>query len=124
MYPKYIVFACGTDILPVIFGDTGTSHYEIAEAIQDKFPTLKPISAGFCSITTFLDDNEDDPGDGEFEATIKAFGESVTLKLQADPRDSELLSRHFIPQYRENHDQPSEEYLKYLENPAVNDPRR
>lgn len=78
---KYIKFS--GDIAPrmVVFS-SGLSHDRMTRAVQNEFPTLKPVSAGFLQVVDF--------GKGP---EYQCFGSSYTLGIQADPEDSRLAER-------------------------------
>lgn len=75
---KYIVYEKSFRSM-IVFGQTFT-HAEMAERLN-----VTPISAGFLSIGTNLDG----------KLVISAYGESTSLKLQSDPRDTVLAKRLF-----------------------------
>lgn len=54
-------------------------HREVAQALR-----IKPESAGFVEI--------DETGDGAY--AVRVYGESITLDLQHDPKDAELIGYH------------------------------
>ena len=74
---KYIITERG---LPILFGKANT---------HSEFVDFKPVSAGFCTIKYNTESCK-------FEA--ECFGESVSLKLKADPQDKqdiELLFNYY-----------------------------
>lgn len=72
---KYIRFE-GDIVSRMIIFPAGMNHRDMAKAIQDSFPNLKPASAGFISVNDF--------GEGP---EIQCFGRSTTLNLEADSSD-------------------------------------
>lgn len=78
---KYIRFEGNLGPRMVVF--TGTlEHNRVARALQTEFPDLEPESAGFISVSDF--------GAGP---EYQCFGNSVTLNMKADPKDSILAKK-------------------------------
>ena len=78
MKHKYIIFECDGGKIPVVFHEI-LVHKLVAGSIMSQlrniFDNSKVISAGFYDI-----------------ALNKCYGESVSLKLKADPNDAQIIS--------------------------------
>ena len=87
MKAKYVIFegACGTRTF--IFGNE-TQHVEMARLMSAVYPGIKPVSAGFCSISE-VEWNRDE---------VKAWGKSESLNLGSRPEDEGIIRssiRHY-----------------------------
>jgi hypothetical protein len=81
MKVKYVIF---DQMYPVLLSDA-SQHAEVR--LTPRFDAGKPTSAGFCSFIS-----NPNMSDGGWEVTV--WGESVSLKLKADPKnDPRLIER-------------------------------
>jgi len=74
---KYIVYDSGLCEEMIIFGNT-LQHADVARAMG-----VTPLSAGFLNIG--IDENN--------EVSVRAYGESISLKLESGEHDTSIAAR-------------------------------
>ena len=63
--------------------DGGMNHSDLV----NHFPKWKPVSAGFCTIDCYNEDDFEHP-------KVQAWGESISIGVKSREEDASIISRH------------------------------